>query len=71
MAELSDEAIDTLVIYAAKKASPFSVVLLEPKGRAISRVADDEMAISGRNAAHTVLAISMWEGPAESETHIA
>ncbi len=71
MAELSDEAIDTLAIHAARMTSPFSVILLEPKGRAISRVADNEMAIGGRDAAHTVYAFSMWEDPAESDAHVA
>ncbi len=68
---LSDDAIDTMVEHAARMASPFSVVLLEPKGRAISRVEEDEMAIGGRDAAHTVYAFAMWEDPAESDTHVA
>ena len=33
MAQLSDEAIDNLVVHAARMTSPFSVVMLEPKGR--------------------------------------
>jgi len=71
MAQLSDEAIDTLVIHAARMTSPFTQVVLEPKGGAISRVADDEMAIGGRDATHAVYLFSMWEDPAGSETHIA
>jgi FAD/FMN-containing dehydrogenase len=70
MAGLTDEAIDTLVVHAARMTSPFSVVMLEPKGRAISRVGEDETAMGGRDAAHTVYAFSMWEDPSESETHI-
>src|SRR5215216_6830728 len=34
-------------------------------------VEEDETAIGGRDAACGVHAISMWENPAESETHIA
>jgi len=40
-------------------------------GGAISDVEEDETAIGGRDAACGVHAISMWENPAESETHIA
>jgi FAD/FMN-containing dehydrogenase len=71
MGELSDEAIDTMVEQAARITSPFSVVLLEPKGRAISRVGEDETALGGRDAAHTIYAFAMWEDPAETDTHIA
>jgi FAD/FMN-containing dehydrogenase len=71
MNELGDEAIDTLVDRAATVPSPFSVVLLEPKGRAISQIGEDETAIGGRDAAHTLYAFSMWENPAEDDTNIA
>jgi FAD/FMN-containing dehydrogenase len=71
MGGLSDEAIDTMVEQAARITSPFSVVLLEPKGRAISRVGEDETALGGRDAAHTIYAFAMWEDPAETDTHVA
>jgi hypothetical protein len=71
MNELSDEAIDTLGDRAAEIPSPFSFVVIEPKGRAISRVAEDETAIGGRDAAHTLYAFSMWENPAEDEANIS
>jgi hypothetical protein len=71
MNELGDEAIETLIIHAAKMASPFSFAVLEPKGRAISRVGEDETAIGGRDAAHTLYAFSMWENPAEDDANIA
>ncbi len=70
MSELSDEAIDTLVEGASNMPPPFSVVLLEPKGRAINRVGEDEMAIGGRDAAHTVYAFAMWEDPAQTDAQI-
>src|SRR5919112_3377693 len=68
--ELSDEAIDTIVDHAATLTSPFSFVVLEPKGRAISRVEEDETAYGGRDAAHSLYAFSMWENPAEDEANI-
>ena len=66
----SAEAIDTLVDQASRMPPPFSVVLLEPKGRAIGRVKEDEMAIGGRDAAHTVYAFAIWEDPAETDAQI-
>jgi FAD/FMN-containing dehydrogenase len=71
MNEMSDEAIDTLVDQAAWITSPFSVILIEPKGRAISQVGEDETAIGGRDAAHTLYAFSIWENPSEDDAHIA
>ena len=50
---------------------PFSVAMIEPKGRGIGRVGEDEMAIGGRYAAHALYAFSMWENPSESEIHLA
>ena len=68
--ELSDEAIDAMVVHAAKIASPFTILVILPMGGAISDVGEDETAIGGRDASCGVHAISMWENPAESETHI-
>jgi hypothetical protein len=69
--ELSDEVIDTIVVHAGKIGSPFTLLVILPHGGAISDVGEDETAIGGRDAAYGVHAISMWENPAESETHIA
>ncbi len=68
---LSDEAIDTIVAYTARVSSPFTQVVIQPMGRAVGRVGEDETALGGRDASHAVHAISMWEDPAESETHVA
>jgi hypothetical protein len=68
---LNDEAIDTIVDYAARISSPFTQVVVQPMGCAVARVGEDETAIGGRDASHAVHAISMWENPAESETHVA
>jgi FAD/FMN-containing dehydrogenase len=69
--ELSDAAIDTLVETAAGMTSPLSMVIIEPKGRAISRVGEGDSALGGRDAAHTLYVFSQWAEPAESDTHIA
>ncbi|HEX2264302.1 MAG TPA: BBE domain-containing protein, partial [Pseudonocardiaceae bacterium] len=68
---LSDEAIDTIVDRADGMTSPLSMVLVEPKGRAISRVGDADSALGGRDAAHTLYCFSLWTDPTESDTHIA
>lgn len=67
---LGDEAIDTIVDVAAGVTSPLSMVLIEPKGRAIGRVGEGDSALGGRDAAHTLYCFSMWTDPAESDTHI-
>jgi FAD/FMN-containing dehydrogenase len=69
--ELGDEAIATIVSHASNMISPFTHVVIQPMGRAISRVREDETALGGRNADYALHAISMWENLAESEAHIA
>jgi FAD/FMN-containing dehydrogenase len=69
--ELGDEAVSTIVTHAARMTSPFTHVVLQPMGRAISRLGEDETALGGRDAAYALHAISVWENPAEPETHIA
>ena len=70
MNELSDEAIETFVAWGSRMSSPFTSLVLEPKGRAIARVPDDAMAISGRGAAYFYYAFCIWEDPAEDDRHI-
>jgi len=50
--------------------SPLSLLVLEPKGRAIRRVGEADSALGGRDAAHTLYAFSQWTDPGESDTHI-
>jgi len=69
--ELSDEAIDNIVVHATRIGSPLTQLVIQPMGGAISDVGEDETAIGGRHAAYAVHAISMWENPAESEANIA
>jgi FAD/FMN-containing dehydrogenase len=71
MDALPDPALDSLIELAAGMTSPYSLLFVEPKAGAISRVKDDETALGGRQAAHTLFAFSMWEDPAEAADHIA
>jgi hypothetical protein len=69
--ELSDTAIDTLIATADGMSSPLSLLVMEPKGRTISRVGEGDSALGGRDAAHTLYAFSQWTDPSESDTHVA
>ena len=71
LAELPDEAVDTLVEHATKPVSPFSQVLLIPGGGAIARVPDDAMAFGNRAAPFNTHFLSMWENPDDADTNIA
>jgi hypothetical protein len=69
--ELGGGAINTIVAHAARMLSPFTHVVIQPMGRAISCVREDETALGGRDAAYALHAISMWENLPESNAHIA
>ena len=71
LAELPDEAIDTLVSHATAPVSPFTQILLAAGGGAISRVEDDATAFGQRGAPFNAHYLSMWADPADEETNIA
>ena len=71
LAELPDEAVDTLVAECANPVSPFTQVLLAAGGGAIARVPDDATAFGQRHAPFNVHFLSMWEDPADDEINIA
>jgi FAD/FMN-containing dehydrogenase len=68
--ELGDDTIATWVAWGSRMSSPFTSLVLEPKGRAIARVPDNAMAISGRGSAYFYYAFCIWEDPAEDARHI-
>lgn len=67
---LSDEAIDTLVDYAAKRPSPMSKVLIPHMLGAVSRVGDDETPYSHRDAPFIINIVSMWQDTTKNEENI-
>jgi hypothetical protein len=69
--QFSDQAIETLIEHANRIQSPFTTVVLEPKGGAIRRVDEGAAAVTGRDAVCSYYGISQWEDPAQSETHVA
>jgi hypothetical protein len=69
--EITDDALDTLITEANKITSPFTVIVVEPKRGAISRVDEDEAAIGSRDVAATFYGLAQWEDPALAEGEIA
>ena len=70
LSELSDEAIDALVERFGQVASPYSSVLIEQLGGAISRVGNEETAFAHRAAPYDLVIMPMWSDAAESAQHI-
>ena len=68
--ELSDDAITTLVEGFEGVTSPYSSMLIEQLGGAVSRVAPGETSFSHRNAPYDLVIMPMWSEPAEPEKHI-
>jgi len=70
MKALSDEVIDNLVAAYREANSPFSSILIEHLGGAMSRVAPDETAFPHRTAPYDVVIMPMWTEHADSQAHI-
>lgn len=68
---LDDEVIDTIIEHAARVPSPRSVILIEQLHGAATRTNPTATAFCHRNAPHTLVAISMWDDPADSEKNIS
>jgi FAD/FMN-containing dehydrogenase len=60
LAELPDEAIDTLARFHLTKPSPLAQVILVPGGGAIARVPNDAMAFGQREAPFNLHILTMW-----------
>ncbi len=70
LAELPDEAVDTLCEVATRPTSPLSQVILVAGGGAIARVPDDATAFGQRDAPFNMHYLSMWADPADDLTNI-
>ncbi len=68
---LSDEAIDTIIQYAAKLPSPHCEIFIGTIGGQTTRVASDAMAYSSRDAKYVMNVHGRWESAAEDERCIA
>lgn len=68
---LADRAVDTLLACAEQMPFPFSMLALEPGGRAIARIGEDETPIGARTAAYRYYAFSVWDDPRRGAFHLA
>ena len=68
---LSDSTIEALVEGFKDVGSPHSSILIEHLGGAMSKVAQDATAFSGRDAPYDCVMMSAWTDPAENKRHIA
>ncbi len=71
MADLPDEAVDTLVGVATRPVSPMSQIVLTACGGAIARVPDESTALRERQAPWIIHYLSVWPDPADDEINIA
>jgi FAD/FMN-containing dehydrogenase len=70
MPALPDAAIDVWVEHCLEPSSPFTQVVLEPRGGACARVHEDATPLR-RDAAFNAAIFTAWDDPAESDRHIA
>jgi len=70
IAELGDEAFDTMIAQFQTVPSPYSAVALEHLGGAVSRVGADETAFSQRSVPYSLIITSEWTDPAETGQNV-
>jgi hypothetical protein len=70
LADLSDEAIDTMLNYGSDIPSPMTHIDIHPLGGAYARVGENETAFSHRDAPYALNIVSMWSNPKESPEQI-
>jgi FAD binding domain/Berberine and berberine like len=69
--DLSDELIDVMIDSFSSVPSPYSMIALEQMGGAVARVPDSATAFQSRNAAFSLLILSGWVDPADSDVNVA
>jgi FAD/FMN-containing dehydrogenase len=70
LTQLSDDAIDLLVETYPSVPAPHTHVIVEHLGGAVSRVGEDETAVSHRDAPYNAVVIGMWGDPVQDEPSI-
>lgn len=70
LSALSGDAIDTLVDGFGKVTSPYSSVLVEHLGGAVSRAESGETAFGHRSAPYDMVIMPSWIDPQDSKAHI-
>ncbi|HEU0245577.1 MAG TPA: FAD-binding oxidoreductase [Gaiellaceae bacterium] len=71
VAELSEEAIDEIADWAARRPSPITDITIWHHGGAMSRVGETETAYAGRDAPFLVTGEVSWTDPAQNDEAIA
>jgi hypothetical protein len=71
VAELTDEAIDDIVDWGARRPSPLTDLTIWHHGGAMQRVPESETAYGGRDATFLVTGEVSWTDPAQSDEAIA
>ena len=69
--DLPDEAIQTMVEWAASRPSPMDAVTVWHLGGAVGRVAEDATAYSRRDAPYLVSGEATWTNPEDDDANIA
>jgi FAD/FMN-containing dehydrogenase len=68
--EIADNAIETLVAFAANMTSPYSRLAVFQIGGAIQRFDEQAMAVSHRNAEYVIAINTGWDDPKDTEKQI-
>jgi hypothetical protein len=68
--ELSDELIDVLIDAMTRVPSPYTLIAIEPMGGAIARVPESATAFQHRSASFSLLILSSWEDPADTDVSV-
>jgi FAD/FMN-containing dehydrogenase len=68
--EIADDAIETLVAFAANMTSPNSRLAVFQLGGATQRYGEQEMAVSHRNAEYVIAVNTGWADPQETEKQV-
>ena len=70
VAELSDDAIGTMVSFMEEAPSIAPAVIIDQFGGAVARVPDDATAFGHRDAEYDLIIAAIWSEDAEQEAHI-
>jgi FAD/FMN-containing dehydrogenase len=68
--EINDDIVATVMEHAPRMTSPLSSFYFQHLGGAIGRAGADEAAFGHRDAAFDFTILTVWEDPAETDTHL-
>ena len=69
--ELSDELIEVLIDAMKRVPSPYTLIAIEPMGGAIARVPETATAFQHRSPSFSLLILSGWEDPADTDLNVS